>query len=93
MCKCEICNGNDMDAPCAYPAERFDKCLRTKRLNEQGYNNFLTSHLCKCKKPNVQDLTGGLGPIRHYIAHCCGSHIYDDRHYTKKEWDAMINKK
>lgn len=29
---CTICGGNDMDMPCAYPSERYEKCPRTKRL-------------------------------------------------------------
>jgi hypothetical protein len=30
--KCEVCQGNDGDAPCAYPSENMVKCLRRIRL-------------------------------------------------------------
>ncbi len=44
-----------------------------------------------CKKKKVQDLTQGLGPVRHYICKSCKSHLYKDKFYTKKEWDSWIN--
>ena len=33
--RCPTCNGNDKDAPCAYPSEGKEGCLRDKRLRHQ----------------------------------------------------------
>lgn len=33
---CPVCNGNDLDAACAYPSERMEGCLRDSRLAGQG---------------------------------------------------------
>jgi len=35
--KCRYCNGNDRDAPCAYPSEGKKGCLRDSRLKAERY--------------------------------------------------------
>lgn len=45
----------------------------------------------KCDHPGKKDLTQGLGAERHYYCPNCGTHWYNNRIWTKKEWDEYVN--
>ena len=43
-----------------------------------------------CNKPEVKDLTQGLGNDRHMYCTHCGAHEYDGRQYTRAEWNRLM---
>lgn len=44
-----------------------------------------------CEKPNVKDLSQGIGERRHYYCMKCFSHHYNGKQWTAKQWDEWIN--
>jgi hypothetical protein len=35
--RCEVCNGDDQESPCAYPGGSMMGCLRNERLRAMGF--------------------------------------------------------
>ena len=52
--RCSTCKGNDADAPCAYPSEGRDGCLRDARLAASVGDDWAASTSSGCMYPNCQ---------------------------------------
>jgi len=46
---------------------------------------------CKFDNSLMRDLTHGYGEGRNHICDKCGGHFYDDKWFTRDEWEVYVN--